>query len=357
MATYDFGSVTGAGSNFGATTTHTATTATDTGISFTFTSNGPSGFGGTVSYDGGGAAIFVGTGETATLQIVDTDIGEEWLSSVVFSFSGFFDNTTGGGGVAGDLQIRLSNTKVTGQTTTITLTGSQSYFANGSNYIQIAAPAGQYNTFTFLTNNPGADFLYLHAITGTPNCFLPGTAIATPRGDVAVEALQQGDRVVLADGSESTVKWVGRQWIDTRLYHPAKVNPVCISAGALGDGLPKRDLFLSGDHAVAIDGTLYTAASLINDSTIYRLARMPREGFTYFHVETDAHELIVAEGVAAESFIDYAPRGAFDNAAAAPSQAPIAEMALPRVSTPRLVPAALKARLDTAAKVRTPKAA
>jgi hypothetical protein len=176
------------------------------------------------------------------------------------------------------------------------------------------------------------------------NCFLPGTAIATETGEAAVETLTPGDLVRTADGRLEAVVWLGEMKIDTRLMHPAKVNPVCITAGALGGGLPGRDLYLSADHAVEIDGVLYNAGALINGTTIYQVAQMPLEGFVYYHVETDGHELLLAEGMAAESFVDYVGRDGFDNADRADRRT-IPEMNLPRVSSRRLVPMQLRDRL------------
>ena len=75
---------------------------------------------------------------------------------------------------------------------------------------------------------------------------------------------------------------------------------------------------------------------------------MPQDGFTYYHVETVAHELLLAEGVAAESFIDYAGRDSFENAEEAQDRS-IPEMALPRVSAKRLVPDSLRAGLEVEA--------
>jgi len=176
-------------------------------------------------------------------------------------------------------------------------------------------------------------------------CFLTGTRIATPRGEVAVEDLVAGDRVLTAQGGETTVQWLGHQDMDTRFQHPAKINPICITAGALAPGLPQRDLYLSADHAVALDGLLINAGALVNSTSIYRVAQMPKDGFTYYHVETDAHELILAEGCAAESYLDIPDRSAFQNGAARGDAAPIPEMALPRITTARLLPDRTRARI------------
>lgn len=216
----------------------------------------------------------------------------------------------------------------------------------------IGAPAGDYSSIVFTASSGDGGYMAIQSLTAEIVCFLKGTGIATPDGRVAVEDLRPGDRVLLADGRSTEVKWVGALDVDTRLTHPAKVNPICITAGALGGGLPERDLYVSAEHAIEIDGTLYNAGALVNGETIYRKAQMPKEGFTYYHIETEAHELLLAEGVAAESYIDYASRDSFDNAPEGDGRV-IAEMPLPRVSTKRLLPESLKTRIAQAVPAET----
>lgn len=202
-------------------------------------------------------------------------------------------------------------------------------------------------TFTLNGRNGGVNsIINIKSLTAkSVSCFTSGTLIDTPDGAVEVQTLQPGDRVLTAEGRVTHVKWLGEQFMDTRIRHPQLVNPVCITAGALGNDLPKRDLHLSQDHAIAVDGVLYNAGALINGETIYRVASMPLDGFTYYHVETEAHELILAEGVPSESFIDYADRDGFDNPPS-DNTAPIAEMQMPRVSSARMVPQSLRNRLS-----------
>ena len=210
---------------------------------------------------------------------------------------------------------------------------------------------GQFSAIRFTTS----DRVVFHELSANISCFCAGTAIATPEGPRAVETLAPGDRLLTFAGEMTTVRWLGEQPVNVRLSHPAKVNPIRITAGALADGAPARDLFLSQDHAIAIDGMLINAGALVNGRSIYQVPDMPLDGFTYYHVETDAHELILAENTPAESFIDYAGRDSFVNGEERAEEPPIHEMDLPRISDARLVPEAVRERL--AARAGQPQAA
>ena len=180
-------------------------------------------------------------------------------------------------------------------------------------------------------------------------CFLDGTMIATPAGETPVESLAVGDLVLTADGRAAPVRWVGVQTVVTVFADPLRSFPIRVTAGALGEGLPARDLLVSPDHALFLDGVLVQAGALVNGTTIVRETAMP-ERFTWFHVELDDHALILAEGVPAESFVDNVTRRRFDNFADYEARygdtgASIAELPAPRIKSARQLPAALRARL------------
>lgn len=99
-------------------------------------------------------------------------------------------------------------------------------------------------------------------------CFLPGTKIATPDGEVAVESMRAGDLVKTSEGRVVPVRWIGRQTISTRFADPLRVLPICIKAGALAENVPSRDLYISPCHAVLIDDILVHAGALVNDTSI-----------------------------------------------------------------------------------------
>lgn len=184
-------------------------------------------------------------------------------------------------------------------------------------------------------------------------CFLPGTLIRTPAGEVPIEALRIGDEVSLVTGGTAPVRWVARQTVATRFADPLRAHPVRVTAGALGANLPARDLLLSPDHALFADGVLVQAGALVNGTSIRRESRVP-ERITYYNLELASHALIWAEGAVAETFIDNLDRGVFDNAdehaALYPDAAPMVELELPRAKAARQVPAALRRRLAAQAR-------
>lgn len=219
-------------------------------------------------------------------------------------------------------------------------------------FIMSAAQADAFGAGSFSFQVTGANSEGTDVDTITVNialCFAAGTGITTPQGEVPVEHLRIGDTVCTAEGGETPVKWVGIQRLNM-LWSGRRKQPVRIRAGALGDGLPHRDLTLTGDHGLIVDGLLVNAAALVNGDSIdwVPLALLPSD-LTVYHVETENHEVILANGVPAESFIDYAGRKMFDNHAEYldlyGAERLIPEMAAPRISTARLLPEPTRERL------------
>lgn len=153
------------------------------------------------------------------------------------------------------------------------------------------------------------------ATVDDPVCFAAGTLIGAPGGAIAVERLAPGDRVItVMNGmeAEQAVRWIGRRRIDLRSHpSPARVTPVRIAAGAFGPGVPKRDLLVSPDHGLFAGGKLICARQLINYATITQ--SFGARFIDYYHVELASHAILLAEGLAAESYLDTGNRGFFTN--------------------------------------------
>ena len=145
-------------------------------------------------------------------------------------------------------------------------------------------------------------------------CFATGTRIATPGGERPVEALQVGDMVCLADGRTQPISWIGRRAIDiARHRQPDRVLPVRIAAGAFGAGMPHRDLWLSPDHAVFMAGVLIPVKYLINGQSIRQLTCSEIAQVLYWHIELPHHDVLLAENLPVESYLDTGNRNSFSN--------------------------------------------
>ncbi|MBH0236196.1 Hint domain-containing protein, partial [Methylobrevis albus] len=119
---------------------------------------------------------------------------------------------------------------------------------------------------SIIFNVSGQDFAGvddIDTVTVNITCFVGGTLIAVPGGEVPVESLAIGDLVLTADGRAVPVKWIGRQTIRNHVFLSDRMMPVCIAAGALGSGVPHTDLYLSADHGMIVDGLVVNAGALV----------------------------------------------------------------------------------------------
>ncbi|MBN8930127.1 MAG: hypothetical protein BGO51_14320 [Rhodospirillales bacterium 69-11] len=184
----------------------------------------------------------------------------------------------------GRLDLLNGDTMVASLTLSGDYTG-QTFYMGGSNVVTLAPPA-------------------------PPPCFVTGTLIRTRRGEVPVDALQVGDEVAtrLPLGFRP-IRWIGRRTLRPGAHpDPAAVRPIRIRAGAFGRTLPRRDLLLSPDHALYLDDVLIPVKLLVDGDAI---APVDLPQVTYWHVELDQHDVLLAEGLPAESYLDAGDRHAF----------------------------------------------
>ena len=186
--------------------------------------------------------------------------------------------------------------------------------------------AGPRTVATLTFNDPQGRYLAASATTGgftvaTANitdyvvnttliaCFAAGTRIATVDGPVAVESLRLGDLVHSAFGGTAPIKWIGHRRVDcARHPRPSDVHPIEVQADAFAPGQPSTTLRLSPDHAVHVAGRLIPIRYLVNGASI---RQQPVDSVTYWHVELPAHDVLLAENLACESYLDTGNRAAF----------------------------------------------
>ncbi|TDH58904.1 hypothetical protein E2C06_30090 [Dankookia rubra] len=134
-------------------------------------------------------------------------------------------------------------------------------------------------------------------------CYLEGTRILTPTGEVAIEDLRIGDTVVTRFQGIQPIKWIGRQSFAERFLKGNRDRiPVRIKAGALGDRIPARDLSVSPGHSMLVGDRLVLARSLVNGVTI--LQDHAGADIHYHQIELETHDCIIADGAWSETYAD-----------------------------------------------------
>jgi autotransporter passenger strand-loop-strand repeat protein len=261
---------------------------------------------------GGGDIHLTGAGSYAAAVITDGATLDDGNATAAGGTAIIFGS--GGGTLAIDAGVQPSETLsglgagdvidvrgLLGATATVTGDSISVAGTGGTLSLALAAPfAG-----TILTGPDSAGTGTLLTIA----CFAAGTRIGTPGGPVAVEALRVGDLVTTETSGALPIVWCGHRRVDCRRHpSPAAVRPVRIAAHAFGPGRPARPLLLSPDHAIFAEGVLIPVKHLIDGHSIRQtdVARV-----TYHHIELPRHAVVLAEGLAVESYLDTGDRLAF----------------------------------------------
>lgn len=146
-------------------------------------------------------------------------------------------------------------------------------------------------------------------------CFLRGTHILTSSGNVPVEALSIGDRVITVSGQHRPIKWIGRRAFrrGATPNWPDNIQPIRVARSALSDSVPSTDLYLSPLHALYLDGVLIPVKHLVNGATIRPGTPEGIQDIEYFHIELETHDVVLAEGAPVETFREIDNREIFGN--------------------------------------------
>lgn len=253
---------------------------------------------------------------------VNSPLSRDRIASVLVNISGpvarielDYDN-----GTLTDRAIWLSNIHFT------TPEGQGATADGASRGHVLVAAANQLNGYSIVhasPQNPGG-FVEFKDIRGTVTgtlsfknlekvipCFTPGTVIATPRGERPVEDLKVGDRIVTRDNGLQEICWIGRRNLsETDLAQAPHLKPVMIRAGALGHGLPERDMLVSPQHRFLINNNhtkfyfeeneVLAAAKHLTGIDGVDVVRSG--GANYIHLMCSQHEMILSNGTWTESF-------------------------------------------------------
>ncbi|MDR3537262.1 MAG: Hint domain-containing protein [Acetobacteraceae bacterium] len=219
--------------------------------------------------------------------------GPGTIEVTAISSAGFGDLGVISGFGAGDL---IAFTSV-GSGATLSTTMS------GGNTVATITSGGVSQSLIFAGVEDQLGLVSSGGITEVVPCFAAGTRIATARGEIAVEDLTVGDLLpTVLGGRTRPIVWIGRRDVDCAHHaKPREVWPVRVAAGAFGPGQPHTDLFLSPDHAVFVGAVLIPVKHLINGDTI---AQVSMDQVTYYHVELPQHDVVLAQGLSVESFLD-----------------------------------------------------
>ncbi len=250
---------------------------------------------------------FLGTSVTAPTTFLAA------LASNTFALGGSGSTLTGTGLTVGTTAIEFatvdSDTDIAAYTGTrsgqATFSGYLSSINNPANWVTQDAPNDQSADGTA----PDVPF---SSTAFTALCFLAGTRIATPIGDVAVEELLAGDTVVTASGGRQTITWIGTGRVLAPFGARGASTPVIVRRGALADNVPYRDLRVTKGHSLFIDDVLIPVEFLINHRSILWDDRA--QEVALYHIELASHDVLIADGAPAESYRDDGNRWLFQNA-------------------------------------------
>ncbi len=304
-------------------------------------------YGGTASFSGGLVAGAL-SGSTINIGYGGTYNGNTQLVSLLQGTTVNF--TTGGGTLVlngGGVFLNLSGTTIagydpskdtieiqntvapvsgyiisgSGDTRTITLIGSDGTqsaeytvtVASGAN-----VPVGTYNNSVNsadLETNP-LRITYANGNTYIGACFLVGSMIRTSKGEVAVEDVQIGDVLSVFDWRNNAeisraVTWVGNQKVVVRggLPDDEAGYPVRVLKDAIADGVPYKDMLITPEHCLFFEESFVPVRMLVNGRSIFYDKTIT--SYTYYHVETESHSVIWADGVLTESYLDTGNRSSF----------------------------------------------
>ena len=233
----------------------------------------------------------------------------------ILSFSGINGFNNAGSTIEIPGAGKVTNATYNGSTTTITTDNGYTINISG-NYTK--------NNNSLYQKTDGSNLYISASPTDTINghqyndativCFLPGSLITTPSGTRAIEDLSVDDEIIAyIDGTTAPrrVTWAGQAHCNVRSHLPDDQAgyPVRILKDAIADGVPFKDMLITAEHCLFFDGKFVPARMLVNGRSIFFDKSIT--SYDYYHIETEDHSVIMADGMLTESYLDTGNRRAF----------------------------------------------
>ena len=267
-------------------------------------------FGGNVQGGGGSLQaaleLAVGNGSAGTLPGFGTSIVN--FDSIVFDQGATWTIAGQPSGLTGVISgfIRGDTIDLTGLSETVSDYAGGTLTLTGDQTVHLDMP-GPFTTASFITapdNGVGTDvFLTV--------CFIAGTHIATPLGEVRVERLAIGDPVLTQRGGSRRIVWIGSGRVLATRGRRNAATPVIVRKGALADNVPNRDLHVTKGHSLYLDNVLIPVEFLVNHRSILWNDRA--QEVSIYHIELETQAVLLANGAPAESYRDDGNRWLFQN--------------------------------------------
>ena len=204
----------------------------------------------------------------------------------------------------GTLSITHVNGVAVSAGSTVTLNTGETVLLNADGTLTLTGDGDTENfNFTYTASNGANSDTGFVNVSSIP-CFVAGSLIRTPYGELPVEKLQPGDLVMTRDDGAQPIRWIGARMVEAE----GDFAPVHIRAGTFG---AHRDLRVSPQHRVLVRDSLaellfgeaevlVAAKDLLNDRSV---TRCPGGEVTYVHLMFDRHQVIFSEGLETESFL------------------------------------------------------
>lgn len=142
-------------------------------------------------------------------------------------------------------------------------------------------------------------------------CFCSGTTIETDTGIKYVEDLKKGDKVRTKDHGFKPIQWIGKNTVDLKkAQNLRRLFPVRIRAGALGNGMPEQDLYVSQQHRILVKSKIAARMMAFDEVLVSAKKLLDFDGIeivedcdvvTYVHFLFDQHEIVYSNGAETES--------------------------------------------------------